>query len=185
MAASLDGCIARTDGRVDWLETADHFAGGDVMTPELVGAFLKSIDCYFFSGDSGMVGLCYEVKGHQAGRPQPDPLVAADERGKANTNGARHARADADRGLARLAVRTETRRDADAARHHPGVDARLSVVVPGWQGRARSHGLEPEHRLRTPDDHLRRWTDPGVLLRDIDVAVLEAAMRDGIERPGT
>jgi riboflavin biosynthesis pyrimidine reductase len=29
MAASLDGFIARKDGRVDWLETADEFAGGE------------------------------------------------------------------------------------------------------------------------------------------------------------
>jgi dihydrofolate reductase len=27
MAASLDGFIARKDGRVDWLETSDEFAG--------------------------------------------------------------------------------------------------------------------------------------------------------------
>ena len=28
MAASLDGFIARKDGRVDWMETSDEFAGG-------------------------------------------------------------------------------------------------------------------------------------------------------------
>jgi riboflavin biosynthesis pyrimidine reductase len=28
MAASLDGFIARKDGRVDWLETSDEFADG-------------------------------------------------------------------------------------------------------------------------------------------------------------
>jgi len=27
MVASLDGFIARKDGRVDWMETADEFAG--------------------------------------------------------------------------------------------------------------------------------------------------------------
>jgi hypothetical protein len=31
---------------VDWLETSDTFASGDTMTPELVEAFLKTIDCY-------------------------------------------------------------------------------------------------------------------------------------------
>ncbi len=31
MAASLDGFIARKDGRVDWMETSDEFAGGDTM----------------------------------------------------------------------------------------------------------------------------------------------------------
>ena len=29
MAASLDGFIARRDGRVDWLETSDTFERGD------------------------------------------------------------------------------------------------------------------------------------------------------------
>ena len=33
MAASLDGFIARKDGRVDWLETADEFTGGETMDP--------------------------------------------------------------------------------------------------------------------------------------------------------
>ena len=45
MAASLDGFIARKDGRVDWLETADEFAGGETMDPGFVEAFLKSIGC--------------------------------------------------------------------------------------------------------------------------------------------
>jgi hypothetical protein len=35
MAASLDGFIARRDGRVDWLETSDEFEGaaGDRLQP--------------------------------------------------------------------------------------------------------------------------------------------------------
>lgn len=45
-AASLDGFIARKDGRVDWLETSDEFAGGESRSPESVEAFLKTIDCY-------------------------------------------------------------------------------------------------------------------------------------------
>ena len=40
MAASLDGFIARKDGRVDWLETADEFVGGDTMAPGFIEAFL-------------------------------------------------------------------------------------------------------------------------------------------------
>jgi hypothetical protein len=32
MAASLDGFVARKDGRVDWLETADEFAEGETWT---------------------------------------------------------------------------------------------------------------------------------------------------------
>jgi dihydrofolate reductase len=46
MAASLDGFIARKDGRVDWLETSDEFAGGEIMEPGFVEAFLSTIDCY-------------------------------------------------------------------------------------------------------------------------------------------
>lgn len=46
MVASLDGFIARRDGSVDWLETADHFAAGDTMDPGSIEAFLKTIDCY-------------------------------------------------------------------------------------------------------------------------------------------
>src|SRR5262245_30116704 len=46
MAASLDGFIARQDGRVDWLETSDEFAGGATLEPGFVAEFLKTIDCY-------------------------------------------------------------------------------------------------------------------------------------------
>ena len=46
MVASLDGFIARKDGRVDWLDTSDQFEGGDTLTPEYVQEFLETIDCY-------------------------------------------------------------------------------------------------------------------------------------------
>ena len=36
MVASLDGFIARRDGRVDWLETSDEFADGDTLDPDFV-----------------------------------------------------------------------------------------------------------------------------------------------------
>lgn len=36
MAASLDGFIAQKDGRVDWMETADEFAGGETMDAAFV-----------------------------------------------------------------------------------------------------------------------------------------------------
>lgn len=45
MAASLDGFIARKDGRVDWMETSDEFAGGETMDPDLIASFLQTIDC--------------------------------------------------------------------------------------------------------------------------------------------
>lgn len=63
MAASLDGFIARKDGRVDWLETSDEFAGGDTMDPEFVDAFLKTIDCYVMGGRTYETALSFEAKG--------------------------------------------------------------------------------------------------------------------------
>jgi dihydrofolate reductase len=46
MVASLDGFIARKDGRVDWLETTDEFPDGETLEPKAIEAFLKTIDCY-------------------------------------------------------------------------------------------------------------------------------------------
>ena len=63
MAASLDGFIARRDGRVDWLETSDTFERGDTMTPELVAAFLKTIDCYVMGSRTYETALDFEAKG--------------------------------------------------------------------------------------------------------------------------
>src|SRR4051794_22015115 len=63
MAASLDGFIARKDGRVDWLETSDEFAGGDTMDPAAVEAFLKSIDCYVMGSRTYETALRFEAKG--------------------------------------------------------------------------------------------------------------------------
>lgn len=63
MAASLDGFIARKDGRVDWLETPDEFVGGDTMDPGLVEAFLKSIDCYVMGSRTYETALRFEAKG--------------------------------------------------------------------------------------------------------------------------
>ena len=64
MAASLDGFIARKDGRVDWMETADHFDGGDTMTPEFVAGFLETIDCYVMGSRTYETALDFEAKGH-------------------------------------------------------------------------------------------------------------------------
>jgi dihydrofolate reductase len=63
MAASLDGFIARKDGRVDWLETSDEFVGGDTMDPGFVEAFLKSIDCYVMGSRTYETALSFEAKG--------------------------------------------------------------------------------------------------------------------------
>ena len=63
MASSLDGFIARRDGRVDWLETSDEFAGGDILDPEFVEAFLKTIDCYVMGSRTYETALSFEAKG--------------------------------------------------------------------------------------------------------------------------
>lgn len=63
MAASLDGFIARRDGRVDWLETADDFAGGETLEPAAVEAFLSTIDCYVMGSRTYETALSFEARG--------------------------------------------------------------------------------------------------------------------------
>jgi dihydrofolate reductase len=63
MAASLDGFIARKDGRVDWLETSDEFAEGETLAPSFVEAFLKTIDCYVMGSRTYETALAFEAKG--------------------------------------------------------------------------------------------------------------------------
>jgi len=63
MAASLDGFIARKDGRVDWLETSDEFAGGATMDAEFIEAFLKTIDCYVMGSRTYETALRFEGQG--------------------------------------------------------------------------------------------------------------------------
>ena len=63
MAASLDGFIARKDGSVDWLETSDHFAGGETMEAGVVEAFLKTIDCYVMGSRTYETALGFETRG--------------------------------------------------------------------------------------------------------------------------
>jgi len=63
MVASLDGFIARKDGSVDWLETADEFAGGETMDAQQVDAFLKTIDCYVMGSRTYELALGFEAKG--------------------------------------------------------------------------------------------------------------------------
>jgi dihydrofolate reductase len=63
MAASLDGFIAGHDGRVDWLETADHYEHGEALTPEAMRTFLSSIDCYVMGSRTYETALNFEAKG--------------------------------------------------------------------------------------------------------------------------
>jgi dihydrofolate reductase len=67
MAASLDGFIARRDGRVDWMETSDHFEGGEALAPESVTAFLRTIDCYVMGSRTYETALAFEAL------PRPNP----------------------------------------------------------------------------------------------------------------
>ncbi len=63
MVASLDGFIARKDGRVDWLETSDTFDGGDTLDAEFVQEFLKTIDCYVMGSRTYETALDFEARG--------------------------------------------------------------------------------------------------------------------------
>jgi dihydrofolate reductase len=63
MVASLDGYIARRDGRVDWLETADEFVGGETMDSQTIEAFLKSIDCYVMGSRTYETAVQFEAQG--------------------------------------------------------------------------------------------------------------------------
>ena len=63
MVASLDGFIARKDGRVDWLETSDEFADGETLDQEFVESFLKTIDCYVMGSRTYETALGFEAKG--------------------------------------------------------------------------------------------------------------------------
>ena len=63
MAASLDGFVARKDGRVDWLETADEFPGGETLDAATAAAFLETIDCYVMGSRTYETALQFEAKG--------------------------------------------------------------------------------------------------------------------------
>jgi dihydrofolate reductase len=63
MAASLDGFIARADGRVDWLEITDEFEDGEKLDPAFVARFLETIDCYVMGSRTFETALDLEAKG--------------------------------------------------------------------------------------------------------------------------
>jgi dihydrofolate reductase len=73
MATSLDGYIAREDGRVDWMETQDEFKYGEALDPEYVRAFLEAIDCYVMGSRTYLTALKFEAKG--VGWPYGDKPV--------------------------------------------------------------------------------------------------------------
>ncbi|MBL8210709.1 MAG: dihydrofolate reductase [Bryobacterales bacterium] len=80
MAASLDGFIASRDGRVDWLETADHFENGEILTPEAIQQFLESIDCYVMGSRTYETALRFEASG-QGWAYGDKPVVVLTHRG--------------------------------------------------------------------------------------------------------
>src|ERR1700739_2130601 len=63
MAASLDGFIARNDGRVDWMGNSNEIVDGETMDPEFVETFLKTIDCYVMGSRTYETALNFEAKG--------------------------------------------------------------------------------------------------------------------------
>jgi len=63
MAGSLDGFVARKDGRTDWMEVSDEFPGGQSMDPEFVQDFLRTIDCYVMGSHTYETALQFEEKG--------------------------------------------------------------------------------------------------------------------------
>jgi dihydrofolate reductase len=63
MVASLDGFIARRDGRVDWMETSDDYAEGETLDQDFVESFLKSIECYVMGSRTYETALGFEAKG--------------------------------------------------------------------------------------------------------------------------
>jgi dihydrofolate reductase len=63
MAASLDGFVARKDGRVDWLETSDEFVDGEAVDAESISSFLATIDCYVMGSRTYETALTFEAGG--------------------------------------------------------------------------------------------------------------------------
>jgi dihydrofolate reductase len=63
MAASLDGFVARMDGSVDWLETADEFMAGATLDGADVAAFLQTIDCYVMGARTYETALRFADQG--------------------------------------------------------------------------------------------------------------------------
>ena len=65
MATSLDGFIARKDGRVDWLEVTDEFAAGKTPDLAMAAALLNTIDCYVMGSHTYETALNFESQGFE------------------------------------------------------------------------------------------------------------------------
>jgi dihydrofolate reductase len=77
MVASLDGFIARRDGRVDWLETSDTFEGGDLMTPDADEVRYSIVPALIGDGISFFQGLEQDVALHLVeAKPDTSGIVA-------------------------------------------------------------------------------------------------------------
>ncbi len=63
MASSVDGFVARNDGRVDWLETSDEFAAGVTVGPEFFEEFLETVDCYVMGARTYETAIRFEAQG--------------------------------------------------------------------------------------------------------------------------
>ena len=46
MVSSLDGFIAKKDGRISWMESKDHYESGITLTKDAIDEFVQGIDCY-------------------------------------------------------------------------------------------------------------------------------------------
>jgi dihydrofolate reductase len=122
MAASLDGYIARKDGGVDWLETSDRYEGGEVMAPESVAEFLRTIDCYVMGSRTYETALGFEAKG--LGWPYGEKATF-------------------------VLTRRALRRTRSTVEFYKGADGRLVRPLPGPAPRDRPRRLGT-HRLPAP-----------------------------------
>lgn len=49
MVSSLDGFIAKKDGDISWINFADNYENGLMLTEEYIEELLKKIDCCVMS----------------------------------------------------------------------------------------------------------------------------------------
>lgn len=63
MATSADGFVARPDGGVDWINTADEFPDGETLDPAYVDEFLKGIDCYVMGSKTYELACSFAAQG--------------------------------------------------------------------------------------------------------------------------